>query len=286
MKKRDAEIKERIKAFQKTVLGFYKKHGRHDLPWRKTRDPYRILVSEVMLQQTQVERIVPKYKAFLERFPNIVSLSEAPLADVLVLWSGLGYNRRALYLQRAAKAVVSEYGGKFPKDAETLETLPGIGPYTARAVATFSHDAPYIFIETNIRRVFIHAFFPRSQKVPDAKLLPLIEAAMPKKESPTSATGSREWYWALMDYGSHLKTTVKNPNRRSAQYAKQSAFKGSVRELRGAFLKQCTEGPVSRKTLLAPYARTDKVRAEKALAGLVRDGILDLEQSGRVTIRQ
>ncbi len=275
MKTRDADIK----AFRKIVLDFYEKEGRHDLPWRKTRDPYRILVSEVMLQQTQVERVVPKYRAFLKRFPNIVSLSEASLTDVLALWSGLGYNRRALYLQRAAKAIMADHGGKFPKDAETLETLPGIGPYTARAVATFSHDSSYVFIETNIRRVFIHTFFPRSKMVSDAKLLPLIKAAMPPGQSP------RAWYWALMDYGSHLKGKFPNPNRQSAHYVKQSVFKGSVRELRGEFLRVSAAGAISEKKLLAPYSGADSARAENALSGLIKDGILRLDKRGYVTIK-
>ena len=263
-----------ILALRKTVLGFYKKHGRHDLPWRKTKDPYKILVSEVMLQQTQVERVVPKYKAFLKRFPDVVSLAEAPLGDVLALWSGLGYNRRALYLQKTAKAIVAEHGGKFPKDAETLEKLPGIGPYTARAVATFSHDAPYIFIETNIRRVFIHAFFPEAQKVADEKLFPLIAGALPKKASP------REWYWALMDYGAHLKKIVQNPNQRSAHYSKQSKFEGSVRQLRGEFLRTLSNGPVLEKMLLLPYKKEDRIRAQKALQGLVKDGMIEIDTRG------
>lgn len=231
-----------------------------------------------MLQQTQVERVVPKYRAFLKRFPNIVSLARAPLADVLALWSGLGYNRRALYLKRAGEAIIALHKGVFPKDAETLETLPGIGPYTARAVATFSHDASYIFIETNIRRVFIHTFFEDKKNIPDSELIPCIRATLPKGTSP------REWYWALMDYGSHLKKTVPNPNKRSAHYLKQSTFRGSVRELRGEFVRICTQKAVSKRTLLAPYMKTDEARARKALDGLVSDGILDVDTRGYVKI--
>ena len=270
--------KSEIQKFQKLVLDWYLREGRHDLPWRKTTNPYRILVSEVMLQQTQVERVIPKYRAFLKRFPNIVSLAEAPLTDVLALWSGLGYNRRALYLKRAIEVVVTHYKGVFPKDAETLETLPGVGPYTARAVATFSQDASYIFIETNIRRVFIHTFFKDTKDVSDSEIIPYIEATLPKHISP------REWYWALMDYGSHLKKTVPNPNKRSAHYVKQSTFRGSVRELRGEFVRICTQKAVLKRTLLAPYVGLDKVRAEKALDGLVRDGILAIDARGYVKI--
>lgn len=231
-----------------------------------------------MLQQTQVDRVIPKYKAFLKRFPSARALARAPLSDVLSEWSGLGYNRRALYLQRTAQAIVSDFKGIFPKDAETLETLPGIGSYTARAVATFSYDAPYIFIETNIRRVFIHEFFPKAKKVDDKKLLPLVESALPKNKK------YKEWYWALMDYGSHLKSSVKNPNQRSAHYVKQSKFEGSVRQLRGEFLRTCGKGKMLKTALLASCAKTDADRAERALAGLVRDGILDVDRRGYVKI--
>lgn len=232
-----------------------------------------------MLQQTQVDRVIPKYQAFLKKFPTVKKLAEASLQEVLLMWSGLGYNRRALYLHRVAQTVVERYKGVFPNDAETLETLPGIGPYTSRAIATFSQDASYTFIETNIRRVFIYTFFPKSVVVSDSELVPYIEASLPKKKSV------REWYWALMDYGSRLKSETANPNRRSAHYTKQSAFKGSVRELRGEFLRQCMKGAVSKKILFAPYAK-EIVRAEKALAGLVRDNLVDIDSSGHVKIKK
>ncbi len=267
-----------IAEFQKMIWKFYKEQGRHDLPWRQTTDPYKILVSEVMLQQTQVDRVVPKYKAFLKQFPTLKSLAKAPLNQVLLAWSGLGYNRRALYLQKAAQALIEGYKGRFPKDAETLETLPGIGPYTARAVATFSYDTPYVFIETNIRRVFIHEFFSSKNEVSDKDIIPLIEKTLPKNKSV------REWYWALMDYGSFLKSTTKNPNQRSAHYVKQSKFKGSVRELRGGFLRVCGKGIISKQKLLASYKKEDLERAEKALSGLIKDGILDLDSRGYVKI--
>jgi A/G-specific adenine glycosylase len=267
-----------IAEFQKMIWSFYKEQGRHDLPWRQTTDPYKILVSEVMLQQTQVDRVVPKYKAFLQQFPALKALAKAPLNEVLLAWSGLGYNRRALYLQKTAQTLTEGYKGRFPKDAETLETLPGIGPYTARAVATFSQDVPYIFIETNIRRVFIHEFFPDNKEVSDKDIIPLIEKSLLKNKSP------REWYWALMDYGSHIKSTVKNPNQRSVHYVKQSKFKGSVRELRGEFLRVCSEGKISKQKLFILYKNDDRIRAEKALSGLIKDGILDLDSSGYVKI--
>jgi len=123
-----------VQAFRTTVWNHYRRHGRHTLPWRTTTNPYRILVSEVMLQQTQVERVIPYYKTFLRAFPTVQTLAQAPLSRVLTLWQGLGYNRRAKMLHEAAKQVVAQYGGRMPHDAEALETLRGVGPYTARAV--------------------------------------------------------------------------------------------------------------------------------------------------------
>ena len=273
-----------IARFQKKVWAYYdgpSNAGRRFLQWRKTKDPYKILVSEIMLQQTQVDRVVPKYVAFLEHFPNVASLASGSTADVLKLWSGLGYNRRALYLKRAAEAVVSEYGGKFPKTAEALQALPGVGPYTARAVATFSHDEPYIFIETNIRAVFLHEFFPEASGISDAELMTLIEKALPKDGR------FREWYWALMDYGAYLKKAFPNPSKRSKHHALQSKFEGSLRQVRGAFLKACTEkGKVSQKELFALFPKKDASRAQKALAGLIADGFVTLDVTGYVKIKK
>jgi A/G-specific adenine glycosylase len=264
-----------VARFQKAVLLWYAKEGRHALPWRKTRAPYKILVSEVMLQQTQVDRVIPKYVAFLEAFPNVAALAAASVAEVLKLWSGLGYNRRALFLKRAAEAVVAEHGGKFPKDAESLEKLPGVGSYTARAVATFAYNAPHAFIETNIRAVFLHAFFPEQSNVSDTELMPLIEKAMPKDGR------NREWYSALMDYGSHIKKHFPNPSRKSKHHQTQSKFAGSLRQARGAILKACTEKPrVKKSDLLALHEKS-----EQALAGLIADGFV-IQRADYVSIKK
>ena len=161
--------------FRNLVWKYYKEQGRHTLPWRATTDPYRILVSEVMLQQTQVERVIPFYKNFLTRFPTVRALAAASLADVLAAWQGLGYNRRAKMLHEAAKAVVAQHKGKMPHDAQTLLTLPGIGPYTASAVAAFSDNSDEILIETNIRTVITHHFFPEKDKVSDADILTVLK---------------------------------------------------------------------------------------------------------------
>ncbi len=223
----------KIKDFQKTILDHWKKEGRHALPWRKTHDPYKILVSEVMLQQTQVDRVIPYYRAFLKKFPTVRALAQAELHDVLRLWSGLGYNRRAKYLHEAAKAIEINHKGRFPRSYDALRTLPGVGEYTARAVRTFALNQPGVFIETNIRTVFMHAFhavISKNEKTSDADLMPLITKAA-EGQIP------REWYWALMDYGAYLKHSGIRINSKSKHYIKQSKFQGSQRQVRGAILR-------------------------------------------------
>jgi len=222
-----------VRSFRKTVRDFYRAH-RRVLPWRTTHDPYQVLVSEIMLQQTQVDRVVPMYRAFIEKFPTARHLARAPLADVLRLWSGLGYNRRARFLQQCAQVLVAEYGGNMPRDESALRSLPGIGPYTARAVMVFAYNIPTVLIETNIRSVFLHTFYQKKKSVHDETLLPLIEQTFDRKNP-------REWYSALMDYGTFLKSTYGNPNIKSAHYAKQSRFEGSRRQLRGRVLRTLLE---------------------------------------------
>lgn len=224
------------KRFRDLVFRYYEREGRHDLPWRKTKDPYRILVSEVMLQQTQVERVRPFYKAFLKDFPTIEALANAPLSKVLIRWQGLGYNRRAKMLHEAAKVVVREYKGRVPTSVEMLESLPGVGHYTARAVATFSKNEDVVFVETNLRTAVIHHFFPGEEKVADTEVLTILEKALPHGDA-------RRWYSALMDYGAHLKRSGIRTNAKSKGYAKQATFSGSGRQARGAILKELAKGP-------------------------------------------
>lgn len=258
-------MNERSRDFKKTIWDFYRTHGRYDLLWRKTRDPYKILVSEIMLQQTQVSRVLQKYPQFLKAFPDIKTLARAPLQRILSVWQGMGYNRRALALKCLATEVLKRYGGQIPHSTEELQRLPGIGPYTARAVAIFSWNEPHACIETNIRRTYIHHFFPYARNVSDKKLLALIEATMDKKNP-------REWYWALMDYGATLGKKIKNPNRKSKHYVRQSAFKGSNREVRGLILKTLvTAGPLSGGEL-RKYIQNKKL--EEILKELTREGFL------------
>ena len=203
------------------------------MPWRKTRNPYRILVSEVMLQQTSVARVTDKYTRFLQAFPNASALATAGTDDLLGAWKGLGYNRRALSLRAAAQVIVSVHGGKVPRSVDELVALPGIGHATAGAVLAYAYDIAIPFVETNIRRVFLHFYFPGEDGVTDARILPLVEKTVDRGNP-------REWYYALMDYGAMLGKGAVNANRRSLRYRPQKPFEGSFRQLRGAILaRQC-----------------------------------------------
>lgn len=213
-----------------------------DLPWRNTRDPYEIWLSEVMLQQTQVARVEQRWGAWLERFPSVADLAAAPVAEVLAAWQGMGYNRRALALKSAAEQVVSTYGGVFPQDTQDLVALPGIGPATAQGIRAFAFDLPGVYLETNVRSVFLHELFPDAVGVSDRELKPLVEAACPGSAAPYAAPQDaddtpRAWYYALLDYGVYLKQTLPNPSRRSAGHVRQSTFEGSRRQKRAELVR-------------------------------------------------
>lgn len=260
-----------IAAFQDEIWEYYTKHGR-DLPWRatdadKTYDPYKILVSEIMLQQTQVNRVIPKYGTFLGKFPDVGSLATAPLAAILSEWSGLGYNRRAKFLHEAAKQLSTK---PEPWTFEDLLQCKGIGHNTAAAILVYAYNEPLAFIETNIRTVFIHHFFQDAVDVADKDLLPLVEQAI-DKEHP------REWNWALMDYGVYIKATVGNLSRFSKHYAKQTSFAGSKRQVRGQVLRLLKDSDMSQTEMTATI--TDD-RLQAVLADLIREGLIS-EKSGR-----
>jgi len=252
--------------FRRVVYGYYKKN-RRDMPWRRTHDPYRILVSEIMLQQTQVSRVTEKYREFIRAFPTIRSLARAPLQEILRVWQGLGYNRRALLLQKLARIVVSQYEGRVPDERAALRGLPGIGDATAGALCAFAFDQPVAFIETNIRAAYIHHFFRNRTKVSDGELMPLaartIDAAHP-----------REWYYALMDYGSYLKRVSANPARRSSHYAKQARFEGSDRQVRGRILKMLLSASPATVRDLCAFTGADRARCNRIMTGLCKDGLI------------
>lgn len=216
--------------FVEGVWEYYERHGRHSLPWRKTKNAYRILVSEIMLQQTQVDRVLPKYTAFIKRFPSFSVLAQASLGDVLREWQGLGYNRRAKMLHQCAQTVTREYKGRLPRTQSELMGLPGIGHYTAGAVMAFAFQESIPIIETNIRTVFIHHFFYDDTDVHDIDIQKYVARTL-------DIGNPREWYYALMDYGVFLKKNIGNPNSRSRHYIKQSTFKNSDRQIRGAILR-------------------------------------------------
>ncbi len=218
-----------ISLFQEMVYLYFKHHGRQ-LPWRRTDNPYNILVSEVMLQQTQVDRVLRKYSIFIEKFPDFCALAEAPLREVLHVWQGLGYNRRALALKKTAQRVVEQYNGELPTKMDDLLSLPGVGKATASAVIAFAFCQTVTLLETNIRAVFLHFFFKNRQKVADDELHPLIEKTLDR-------SNPRIWYYALMDFGAMLKKRYQNPGRRSVHHTLQKPFKGSDRQIRGMILR-------------------------------------------------
>ncbi len=256
----------RIRSFQKTILNYYRGHGR-DFPWRRTRDPYRILVSEVMLQQTQTDRVVPKYKKFVRCFPTFRALARVPLHDVLAAWQGLGYNRRALSLHKLAKIITTKWRGILPPTRDILTELPGIGPGTAGAVLAFAFDEPVAFIETNIRAVFIHFFFPKQRKVSDDKILKLVDATLYTRDP-------RTWYYALMDYGAMLKKKFKNPSRRSTHHLQQPPFKGSHRQKRGVVLKALLASPQATPASLVRLTHLKKDEVRRCLSELQEEGFV------------
>jgi A/G-specific adenine glycosylase len=260
--------------FQREVLGHYKRHGRK-MPWRETDDPYCILVSEIMLQQTQVSRVAGKYEQFVKAFPNFKALDDAPLAKVYAVWQGLGYNRRALALKKIARIVVSQPCGVLPQTHDELVRLPGIGAATASSIAAFAFNKPVVFVETNIRTVFIHFFFKKKKKVADAEILPLVDQCL-YRGNP------RVWYWALMDYGVLLKKSGEDKNERSAQYVKQTKFEGSTRQVRGKVLKLlAARGSIDERELVREI--NDK-RVPEIVDDLVAEGFLQ-RRRGRVRIR-
>ena len=263
-----------IPAFRQMVLSHYEQYGR-DMAWRNTTDPYQILVSEIMLQQTQVERVNSKFPEFIRAFPDFAALAAAPLGNVLTVWQGMGYNRRAIALQKCAIRVMTEYNGILPADVDILATFPGIGRATASSIAAFAFNMPVVFIETNIRRVFIHFFFTGTDRVSDRDILPLVKKALYRKNP-------RVWYWALMDLGSALKKTVPNPNRRSVHYTRQSAFDGSDRKIRGALLKIVLKDHFLEEEEIIARVPEDRQRTKRILCTLEEEGFIQRKDNGFV----
>ncbi|MDR4505123.1 MAG: A/G-specific adenine glycosylase [Candidatus Scalindua sp.] len=255
-----------VRKFQKEIYSHYHEHGR-DLPWRETGDPYCILVSEIMLQQTQVQRVLEKYDKFIKQFPDFPSLARAPLQKILSQWQGLGYNRRAMALKQIAQKVVNEFNGTLPSSGETLTTFPGIGKATAGAVTAFAYHQPAVFIETNIRRVYIHLFFKDRGDIRDTEILPIVQKTL-------DTSNPREWYYALMDYGVMIKGKYENPNRRSAHYNKQPPFEGSNRQIRGMILRLLIQESAVSEHEIVQKINKDEGKTGNILVQLVNEGFI------------
>lgn len=273
---------------QQTVLQWYAEN-RRKLPWRETIDPYKILVSEIMLQQTQVYRVVPKYHAFLEQFPTADMLAQAPAADVLRLWSGLGYNRRALYLQQCAKALVEKYNGIFPTTEAALLELPGIGKYTAAAVLSFAFNTDVPVIDVNIELLYKRIFYNKADNVEG-----IARELLPKNTS-------REWHNALMDIGALFCTatnpkcndcplkqfcaSANNSKRHEATRMRKKVvpFKKSDRIVRGTILKLLTQRNKQSienvyLQLLEQKIKRKKEKFDKILGELEKDGLIKIKE--------
>lgn len=264
-----------VSAFQTLIYGYYNQYGR-DLPWRKTENPYHIFVSEIMLQQTQVERVIQKYGHFISVFPDFPSLARSALKNVLSAWQGLGYNRRALALLRTAHVILTEYGGILPQEVDTLVKLPGIGKATAASIYVFAFNKPAVFIETNIRRVFLHRFFADHDNVNDREILPLVEKTLDRSHP-------RLWYYALMDYGAMLKKLIQNPNRKSSHYRKQPPFEGSDRQIRGKILRVLLKDAPLSASGIANTIRIARKRLTLTLTCLEQEGFIKVHR-GTYTI--
>lgn len=260
--------KTQIAQFQHFINWFHDCYGRHHLPWRQDHNPYHIWVSEIMLQQTQVDRVIPKYLAFMQQFPSVESLAAASVAEIITAWQGLGYNRRGLNLQKGAAYLQATAATNFPQETTQLLAVPGIGPYTAAAIQAFAFNQPSIIIETNIRTVFIYHFFPKRENVTDAEIFELVRATL-DGENP------RKWYSALMDYGSYVKKSIPNPSRRSKTYTKQSSFVGSNRQVRGQLLKVLAPvTSLSYPELLEQVSFLES-RVKPALQQLLKEGFIE-----------
>ncbi len=261
-------------SFQTRVRMYYRAEGRHDLPWRQpdasgNLDPYYILVSEMMLQQTQVGRVIPKYQAFVKQFPNIESLAAAPQSEVMRAWSGLGYNRRAKFLHQSAILIMRQHDGKMPQELPRLIKLPGVGSNTAGAILAYAFNQPTVFVETNIRTVFIHHFFSDTkEKISEQAIVALVTDTLDRHQP-------RKWYWALMDYGTYLKQSVGNLNVRSSGYTQQSRFQGSRRQVRGQVLRLLAD---HRYRLAQLQQLIDDKRLEAVVDELVAEELIHRHQ--------
>jgi A/G-specific adenine glycosylase len=248
-----------------------------ELPWRHVDDPFVVLTSEIMLQQTQVTRVLRHWERWITTFPTPDALAAASIGDVLELWQGMGYHRRALAFRQAAELCSENYGGTVPHEYERLLDLPGVGPATAAGVCVFAYQQPQVYLETNVRTVFLHHFFETRDRVPDREIIPLVDETCDRNDP-------RSWYYALLDYGNHLKSILPNPSRRSLHHTRQSTFEGSARQKRAELLRLVLAHPGSNADELtaglnalehsAGRAMTESGEVASILTTLAREGFL------------
>jgi A/G-specific adenine glycosylase len=259
--------KTRINTFHEMIFVWWKDH-RRSLPWRETNDPYRILVSEVMLQQTQVSRALPKYEEFLYFFPDVYALASAKTSQVLKVWQGMGYNRRALYLKKTAEAVVSAHHGYFPEAEMDLLKLPGVGKYTARAIMVFAFRQDVAMIDTNIRQILVHFFFD-GKAVSEKEVENVADALVPKGKS-------WEWHQALMDYGALALKAVRGKTK-AVMKAKAVPFKESDRYFRGRIVDALRQKDWKEKELvsyMSAFYKKPSMFITRIVDGLVKDSLV------------
>lgn len=265
--------KKDTQSFQELIYNYYNEN-RRSFAWREEISAYRVVVSEIMLQQTQTSRVMHKFEEWMKSFPSFKDLSQASVQQVLSCWQGLGYNRRGLALYEFAKRVEAEFKGVVPANEVVLQTFKGIGPNTAGSICAFAFNKPVVFIETNIRTVFIHSFFKGQKDIHDKQLLPLIEQTLDKDNA-------REWYYALMDYGVYLKTTLKVSNKASKHYATQSRFEGSRRQMRGAVVRVLSKVHTMSYDELSELITFELPESKHDLYGVVND----LSKDGFITVK-
>ena len=260
-----------IELFKKLIYDYYRNHKRK-FPFRENITPYNVLISEIMLQQTQTGRVSDKFLKFITKFPDFLSLSSASLEEVLIEWKGLGYNRRAIALKKIAETIIKDFNGELPDSLETLKSFPQIGHNTASSILTFAFNKPMAFIETNIRRVYIYFFFPNKSKVNDKDIMTIVKKTIDNNNP-------REWYYALMDYGVMLKKVHPELNKKSTHYRKQSPFKGSTRQIRGELLKLLIkEGKMEITQIQEQSKIKDMKRLKKILDQLKKEGFIKIKE--------
>ena len=269
----DATWSRQKSVFRRIIRSFYREHGRA-FPWRNIKNPYRILVSEVMLQQTQTSRVLERYPMFLRQFPTVKALARAPLQEVLSLWEGMGYYRRARNLHASAQAICADWNGRIPRTAEGLRTLPGIGEYTAAAVSAFAFNISVPMIETNIRSVYLHTFFQDKLDVQDSEIMNLIQETM-------DCANPRDWFYALMDVGVVIKRLYPSINKSSRHYSRQSPYVGSSRELAAKILRSVVgESSGTSIESLSRILQVESHRIQEQVARLVKDRLLHVSERG------